>query len=43
MVFTALISAKRADQFLPFWGERPFLPSRQRVVAAAKEMMNGEG
>ncbi|MGE5217853.1 MAG: alpha-ketoacid dehydrogenase subunit beta [Chloroflexota bacterium] len=28
-----------ADQFLPFWDERPFLPSLESVVAAAKEMV----
>lgn len=28
-----------ADQFLPFWDERPFLPSLDDVVAAAKEML----
>jgi pyruvate/2-oxoglutarate/acetoin dehydrogenase E1 component len=32
-----------ADQFLPFWDERPFLPSLERVVAAANEMMSPEG
>ena len=28
-----------ADQFLPFWDERPFLPSLERVVTAAKELI----
>jgi pyruvate dehydrogenase E1 component beta subunit len=28
-----------ADQYLPFWDERPFLPSRQSVIAAAKELL----
>jgi len=28
-----------ADQFLPFWDERPFLPSLEGVVAVAGEMM----
>ena len=28
-----------ADQFLPFWDERPFLPSIERVIAAAKEIL----
>jgi pyruvate/2-oxoglutarate/acetoin dehydrogenase E1 component len=28
-----------ADQFLPYWDERPFLPSLDGVIAAAKEMM----
>jgi len=28
-----------ADQFLPYWDERPFLPSLESVVAAANEMM----
>lgn len=28
-----------ADQFLPFWDERPFLPSVDDVVAAAKEIL----
>jgi pyruvate/2-oxoglutarate/acetoin dehydrogenase E1 component len=28
-----------ADQFLPFWDERPFLPSLESVVAAAQEMV----
>ncbi|HXG53151.1 MAG TPA: transketolase C-terminal domain-containing protein [candidate division Zixibacteria bacterium] len=27
-----------ADQFLPFWDERPFLPSLEAVVAAAREL-----
>jgi pyruvate dehydrogenase E1 component beta subunit len=29
-----------ADQFLPYWDERPFLPSLQSVVAAAKELVS---
>ena len=28
-----------ADQFLPFWDERPFLPSMETVVSAAIEML----
>ena len=28
-----------ADQFLPFWDERPFLPSLENVVAMANEML----
>jgi pyruvate/2-oxoglutarate/acetoin dehydrogenase E1 component len=28
-----------ADQFLPFWDERPFLPTVERVINAAKEML----
>jgi pyruvate/2-oxoglutarate/acetoin dehydrogenase E1 component len=28
-----------ADQFLPFWDERPFLPSVEDVIAAANEML----
>jgi pyruvate/2-oxoglutarate/acetoin dehydrogenase E1 component len=28
-----------ADQYLPFWDERPFLPSLESVMAAAKELM----
>jgi pyruvate/2-oxoglutarate/acetoin dehydrogenase E1 component len=28
-----------ADQFLPFWDERSFLPSPERVLAAARELM----
>jgi len=28
-----------ADQFLPYWDERPFLPSLQSVVGAAEEMI----
>lgn len=28
-----------ADQFLPFWDERPFLPSLGLVVSTAKELM----
>ena len=29
-----------ADEFLPYWGEQPFLPSLEEVVAAAKELMS---
>jgi acetoin:2,6-dichlorophenolindophenol oxidoreductase subunit beta len=28
-----------ADQYLPFWDERPFLPSVQSVTTAAKQLM----
>jgi pyruvate dehydrogenase E1 component beta subunit len=28
-----------ADQFLPYWDERPFLPSQEGIVAAAMEML----
>ena len=28
-----------ADQFLPFWDERPFLPSLESVIVTAKELM----
>ena len=28
-----------ADEFLPYWDERPFLPSLESLVAAAKELM----
>jgi acetoin:2,6-dichlorophenolindophenol oxidoreductase subunit beta len=28
-----------ADQFLPYWDERPFLPSLEGVVTAAKELL----
>jgi len=28
-----------ADQFLPYWDERPFLPSVEEVLVAAKEML----
>jgi pyruvate/2-oxoglutarate/acetoin dehydrogenase E1 component len=28
-----------ADQYLPFWDEKPFLPSLESVTAAAKELM----
>ena len=28
-----------ADEFLPYWDERPFLPSLESVVAVAKELM----
>jgi pyruvate/2-oxoglutarate/acetoin dehydrogenase E1 component len=27
------------DEFLPYWDERPFLPSLETVMAAAKELM----
>jgi pyruvate/2-oxoglutarate/acetoin dehydrogenase E1 component len=30
-----------ADQFLPFWDERPFLPSVESVMAAAREVLKG--
>jgi pyruvate dehydrogenase E1 component beta subunit len=30
-----------ADQFLPFWDEKPFLPSIDSVITAAKELMEG--
>jgi hypothetical protein len=29
-----------ADQYLPYWDERPFVPSLESVVAAAKELLN---
>jgi pyruvate dehydrogenase E1 component beta subunit len=28
-----------ADEFLPYWDERPFLPSLESVLAAVKEML----
>jgi len=28
-----------ADQFLPFWDERPFLPSIESVVDAAQQLI----
>lgn len=28
-----------ADQYLPYWNERPFLPSVESVIAAANDMM----
>jgi pyruvate dehydrogenase E1 component beta subunit len=28
-----------ADRFLPYWDERPFLPSQEGIVAAAMEML----
>jgi pyruvate/2-oxoglutarate/acetoin dehydrogenase E1 component len=28
-----------ADEFLPYWDERPFLPSLESVITAAKELM----
>jgi len=28
-----------ADQFLPYWDERPFLPSLQSIVAAAEALI----
>jgi pyruvate/2-oxoglutarate/acetoin dehydrogenase E1 component len=28
-----------ADEFLPYWDERPFLPSLETVMAAAKGLM----
>lgn len=30
-----------ADQFLPYWDERPFVPSLESVVAEAKELTQG--
>ena len=40
----ALAAAPRiiagADQFLPFWDERPFLPSVESVIEAAREMLS---
>ena len=32
-----------ADQFLPFYDERPFLPSVEKIIVAAKEMMRLKG
>jgi len=29
-----------ADQFLPFWDERPFLPSMESIMAAAKDLLS---
>ena len=29
-----------ADQYLPYWDERPFLPSVDRIITAAREMMD---
>jgi hypothetical protein len=29
-----------ADQYLPYWDERPFLPSIESVVAAVKELIS---
>jgi pyruvate/2-oxoglutarate/acetoin dehydrogenase E1 component len=31
-----------ADQFLPFWDERPFLPSVESVLAAARELIESK-
>ena len=28
-----------ADAFLPYWDERPFVPSLESVIAAAQELM----
>jgi hypothetical protein len=28
-----------ADQYLPYWDERPFLPSLESVVSAATELL----
>ena len=28
-----------ADNFLPYWDERPFVPSLESVIAAAQELM----
>jgi pyruvate/2-oxoglutarate/acetoin dehydrogenase E1 component len=40
----ALVSAPRivagADQYLPYWDERPFLPSTEGIIAAAGEMID---
>ena len=38
LAFTPRIIAG-ADQFLPYWDERPFLPSLESVIEAAKEML----
>lgn len=39
----ALVSAPRivagADQYLPYWDERPFLPSLESVITAATELL----
>jgi pyruvate/2-oxoglutarate/acetoin dehydrogenase E1 component len=32
-----------ADQYRPFWDERPFLPSAESLIAAAKEVMTSKG
>jgi pyruvate dehydrogenase E1 component beta subunit len=43
LVPTELVATPRiisaADQFLPYWDERPFLPSLEGIVAAAREMI----
>lgn len=31
-----------ADQYMPFWGEQPFLPSVESIMAAAKELIDGK-
>jgi pyruvate/2-oxoglutarate/acetoin dehydrogenase E1 component len=31
-----------ADQFLPFWDERPFLPSVESVIVAAQDLLQGK-
>ncbi len=40
----ALIAAPRilagADQYLPYWDERPFLPSQASIMAAASELIS---
>jgi pyruvate/2-oxoglutarate/acetoin dehydrogenase E1 component len=42
-----LLSAPRivagADQYLPYWDERPFLPSVESIMLAAQELMKQEG
>jgi hypothetical protein len=30
-----------ADQFLPYWDEKPFLPSIESVITAAKALLEG--
>ena len=32
-----------ADQYLPYWDERPFVPSLESVVAAAKDLIEQKG
>ncbi|MDH3445530.1 MAG: hypothetical protein OEN50_16510, partial [Deltaproteobacteria bacterium] len=32
-----------ADQYMPFWDERPFLPSVKSIMAAAEESINSKG
>ncbi len=42
-----LVSAPRivagADQYLPYWDERPFLPSVESIMLAAQELMKQQG